>query len=348
MFFLSICFANAQPDFLKAVAEGDTAKVRIMFEQKKAKIKYKDKNSVTPLMKATKNKHLNMVELLVGKKADVNANDKNGISSLMISSLMGDTAILNYLINHKAKINEVDNNEKSALIMASDTGWLEVVKILVENGAKLDHFDNMQNNAMLLATQNGFLEIVQYLLEKGANVNAQDIDGYSALMYAASNDHIEMVETLANKGADLHLMDNNKYRFSAIVLASKAESYEIVEYLLKESLKDTITNQELVEAKKGQALLMAVMKNYQDIVRLLLQYKTDVNSINRDGYTSLMYASMYGFVEIASTLLENKANPNIKHYFLSKTALDWAKQKKFVEIERMLLRVGGKEGWEVY
>ena len=202
--------------------------------------------------------------------------------------------------------------------------------------------------ALMFAANAGNTDVVTLILKKGVDLDAGASDGWTALMFVVADRQMEMVEFLVNKGANINIKDNSKYAFTALVFAVEAEDYDIAEFLLVEMDKDDKADSALVAYQKGQALLMAAKKEYSDIVRLMLRFGADVNTINRDGYTSLMYATMFGFGNIVGILIENKADPNIKHFFQSKTALDYAREKKFKEIERMLLQVGAKEGWEVY
>ena len=56
------------------------------------------------------------------------------------------------------------------------------------------------------------------------------------------------------------------------------------------------------------ALIVAVEKGHDEIVRALLLNGTNVNRKTTDGYTALMLASKNGHKNIVEVLIQNKAN----------------------------------------
>jgi len=60
----------------------------------------------------------------------------------------------------------------------------------------------------------------------------------------------------------------------------------------------------------GTALMLAVARNHQDVVRLLLSKGADPNQADQGGGTALIYASWKGNIEIVRMLLKHGANRN--------------------------------------
>ena len=72
---------------------------------------------------------------------------------------------------------------------------------------------------------------------------------------------------------------------------------------------------------------------------LKLKNGADVNAIDNDGITALMWASARGYTDVVRFLLENGANVNVKAND-GLTALIWASDNGCVEVVRLLLENG--------
>jgi ankyrin repeat protein len=102
-------------------------------------------------------------------------------------------------------------------------------------------------------------------ISEGININACDNEGQSALMRASLFGHNEMVRLLLDKGADIQIRN-----------------------------KET----------QSTALMEAVAGNHADVIRLLAQNGADVNEKDVLNRTPLHVACMWGFIEVADTLIE--------------------------------------------
>ncbi len=108
-------------------------------------------------------------------------------------------------------------------------------------------------------------------------------------------------------------------------------SQELLETVSKGELskaKDFINKGADVNIKNGDGktpLHIAVEKNYEDIVRLLLQKNADLNTKDNNGNTPLHIAVKNGNYFVVKELLRAGADKNIKNNE-GKTALDIAKE----------------------
>ena len=78
-----------------------------------------------------------------------------------------------------------------------------------------------------------------------------------------------------------------------------------------------------------------MLLNSADIKELLIN--ADVNIIDKYGYTSLMYASHHGYLDIVKELLLNEANVNIKNNY-GNSSLMYASKKGYLNIVKELLK----------
>lgn len=64
------------------------------------------------------------------------------------------------------------------------------------------------------------------------------------------------------------------------------------------------------------ALLVATQGNHLDVVHLLLDYKPNVNALDKDGCSALTIACKEGYYEIASALMSAGAYINVQVGFV--------------------------------
>ncbi|KAG7258674.1 hypothetical protein CRUP_029076, partial [Coryphaenoides rupestris] len=102
---------------------------------------------------------------------EVDGRSDNGQTPLMLASEQGSLEIVQELIRRGANVNLDDVDCWSALISAAKEGHLEVVKELLENSAYLEHRDMGGWTALMWAAYKGRVEVTQLLLENGANPN---------------------------------------------------------------------------------------------------------------------------------------------------------------------------------
>jgi len=84
------------------------------------------------------------------------------------------------------------------------------------------------------------------------------------------------------------------------------------------------------------ALMLAVYKNYKDIVKLLLNKGANPNIQDKVGNTALMFAVNKGYKDIVKLLLNKGADPNLQTEY-GNTALIWATKRTNKDIVKLLL-----------
>jgi uncharacterized protein len=66
-------------------------------------------------------------------------------------------------------------------------------------------------------------------------------------------------------------------------------------------------------SNKEKGRLMLYNYNNKDRIRLLLDNGVDINVKNEDGFTTLMYASVYGYIDVCRVLLDAGADVDMKN-----------------------------------
>ncbi|XP_077981060.1 uncharacterized protein LOC144436210 [Glandiceps talaboti] len=142
-------------------------------------------------------------------------------------------------------------------------------------------------------------------------VNLADGNGNTALHYCVSHGNFSIVDLLLATGV-CDPNKQNKAGYTPIMLASLAVLKSEQQKTVIQKLF-TVGNVNIRATQAGQtALMLAVSHGRQDMVKLLMEAKADVNMQDEDGSTALMCASEHGHLEIVKLLLSQPdCNPNL-------------------------------------
>lgn len=176
--------------------------------------------------------------------------------------------------------------------------------------------------ALVGSALRGDTNSVKTLLDKGADVNARDMDGNTALDWAAGEGHVEIVKLLLDRGADVNVKDK-MLGFTPLMTATRSGHTEIVKLLLNRG----------VDVNVVSGAVAFSWTSYDG---------SRSESGVRGGWTALMIAAQYGYVDIVRLLLEKKVDINLKD-INSNTALDLAKKNNHNETIKLLKEAGAKE-----
>ena len=145
-------------------------------------------------------------------------------------------------------------------------------------------------------------EVRQLLKNDPDLVLAKDENGFTPLHLAAANGYKDMVDFLLTTKADVNARDNSGS--TPLHQAAAAEG------------------------------------EHTDIVELLLAHKADVNAADRQGVTPLHYALLADNPDVARSLLNHGANPNVKDNNAGHTPLILAAAKGYRQVAELLLMHG--------
>lgn len=191
------------------------------------------------------------------------------------------------------------------------------------------------------AAFNGHLAVARFLLDNKAEIDARDRNGYTALHRAADAGHKTMVELLLDRGANvnpaperdnqpLHLATRKGYRsIVEVLLARKAEInargesgrtplhlavWRPPHVAIAKALLDGGANVN-AQDDEGSTPLHYVVSS-PELTKLILSYKPNLESTDREGITALIKASLPpGDIRSLELLLKargdvNKATPH--------------------------------------
>jgi ankyrin repeat protein len=218
-----------------------------------------------------------------------------------------------------------------AMLECSDCDKGSMVRTLIKKGVQVDARDDLGHTA-LMGCRTKAAAIA--LLDHGANVQARNEPDISstALMYAQQIDNLELVQLLIQRGAAVNALTLGHE--SALSLEALLAAGADVNGGLKAgeiALNGTPLHAAVdVNDNRGSA-------TQQQIIKLLLQHRAEVDACNCCGQTPLMLSAMNGSTELASMLLAAGANVSAVCSQWRITALHYAAELCKVDMLKLLL-----------
>jgi ankyrin repeat protein len=177
----------------------DLERTALLLLQHHANVNRVYSNGKTPLILATLNQHIEMIDLLLKQGADVRQSDGDGCSPLIHGSRHGHLETVSLLL-HPPLISQ----------HASLADYPHKSLVLLHYQESMDQRDNKGQTPLIHAVSQGHREVALLLLRKGVDVNLADDTGLSPLMHALHNhDCWPCVSLLIEYGADIARSDMN-------------------------------------------------------------------------------------------------------------------------------------------
>jgi ankyrin repeat protein len=129
---------------------------------------------------AIRDQSFKVIDLLLANQAtDVNLANKSGENPLMIASIEGELQVVEALVLKKKA--EVNKSGWTPLHYACSTGRLSVAEFLVANGAKVNALSPSDTTPLMMAVNSGNEVLIKFLLDNGADLRMRNHEGYSAI-----------------------------------------------------------------------------------------------------------------------------------------------------------------------
>lgn len=135
-------------------------------------------------------------ELYEGNPAILNAEDHKGFTPLILATYNNHPQAVDFLLAKGAATDPADGFANSALMGVCFKGYTEIAQKLLDAGAAVNQTNSNGATALTFAATFGHLKIAEMLLQKGADVRARDSRGKSPLDHAAIQGNQEMYDLL--------------------------------------------------------------------------------------------------------------------------------------------------------
>ena len=162
-----------------------------------------------PLLAASQNSHVEVIEVLVAAGADPNqVGGPFSTSSLYTAAAHNQPRAIAALVKANADVNLASSQGCTPLNKAVQEGNKEAVVALLVARAAVNIANDEVVSPLYYAAQFGHVDILKLLLRAKAEVDQADIDGVMPLMAAARNGHLACIELLLAGGANVHHKNN--------------------------------------------------------------------------------------------------------------------------------------------
>jgi ankyrin repeat protein len=251
---------------------------------------------------------------------------------LLEAVLAGNREVVDSCLQNGGNPNLRDDEGTPLLILAVNAGKPGILESILRYRVSVDarRQSGYQSTALMETALRNNLEAARLLLSRGAGVNLRDSIGDTALHWAAFYGRLELASLLCENGAGLSItsregapLDVALWQFNDAVAdylvakdATMRQSGEFVEAVLagneaavKQLLKAG-ANADQLDESGSPVLVIAASRGFFNIVKLLLEKKTDPDLMNRVGQTALCRAVYFGHEDIAKLLVSRGAGIN--------------------------------------
>ncbi len=236
-------------------------------------------------------------------------------------------------------LNFRDLNENYLLTYAVRFNRADIVKTLLDHGAKYDIVDKMDRSVLYDAIESNYIEIIKILLEHSENaigvmiVNIKDINGSIPLHYAIKNKNIDVVKLLIQYKSNPYMTDLDGY--NALHLAAKSNSLPIIK-----SIISVMTDLNAKTFKGETALHITINFQYNELAKTLLEEGADPNIPDSENeFTALHYAIGWDNVEIVKQLIKYKVNVDQQDIY-GNVALMYCIKEDYIDCFNIIIEKG--------
>ncbi|XP_057309492.1 poly [ADP-ribose] polymerase tankyrase-like isoform X2 [Hydractinia symbiolongicarpus] len=234
----------------------------------------------------------------IEKKVKINFKNKGTMTALHYAAERGFIDVVKVLIELGASIDlqtGAGKENMTPLGFAAQKGHYDVVKLLVEKGASPDKKMRRSKTALMYACMNGHSQIVAYLLRIGVNPSAEDSSQNTPIHYAAAYGWYHCVQLLLEGGANADKPNN--WRTTPLAVSILKGHMEISELLLSVDVDVDYADE------MGRTFAMKqVVKDFTDemvkITKFLIKEKhSDVNKTDIEGWNILHHLASNSIYE---------------------------------------------------
>ncbi|CAH1790266.1 unnamed protein product [Owenia fusiformis] len=252
-------------------------------------------------------------------------------SALHIAAGFGIHDNASALLAANADPNKQDSNGQTPLHFAIKDADFEMAKLLLSFGANADLTDKNFNAPIHIASKYGHSELANLILSYGANLYLRGYSGATPIHIASSEGHIALLNIFYSYKCNFNLKVPCYYgnrEQTALHIACEKAHVQVVQQLVENFDADT----NILDSHSQSPLhcllqhphdpkRMKAIDNYNDVAKILIKHKVNINKQNIRGETALHLAVKHRFHRIIELLLAAGADFNAETYS-GKKAID--------------------------
>lgn len=264
-----------------------------------------------------------------------NITDQNLNSSTLVNTIVT-PALLKTTLGADPLKNATCLRSESPALNPVKRFALEAVSNLIKPGSALDAFNSYGYNLVMQSVIDGMIYQLQLLIDAGAVLDLQNKHQDTALSLASHYNHSEAVTLLIKAGAPQNYRD--KYGNTALFLAYHRGHLNVVRAFIAAGVDKTT----VLDAIAKIITRNPTSPDQIEMVKLLIKEcsKQDLETVNDQGDTFLMRASLRGSLEIVKLLIEAGVDLNNHNTMNWTTALMQATKNNHLDTLKYLIDRG--------
>ena len=243
------------------------------------------------------------------------------VAAAVAAAILGTSPVA--LADVTGDVNARQPDGSTPLQWAAFAGDVAEARRLIEAGADVRAQNNYGINAMLLAADISSTELIQLLLRHGADANTSNVDGETPLHLVSRAGNIEAATLLLKAGAKVDAREQFGEQ-TPLMWAVVRRHPEMVAFLIKNgadvNARSAIRDYQRVATAESRSksldrggftpLMYAARENCRECADILLDAGADVNMPDPAGVPPLVIAMMNGNWDIAKRIVEEGADVN--------------------------------------
>ncbi|XP_065845976.1 ankyrin-3-like [Oscarella lobularis] len=290
-------------------------------------------NEWTALHWAAAEDRVDVAKFLLQKGASMEAKDKDGLTPFLRAVYSGKNAMVDFLMKEGCNVSAKSNLGSGPLAFASVNGHFPLVCLFVMNKFDVREVHQHQWTALHCAAAGDHVEVVEFLLDNGAEPEAVDMHGMTPLLTAVHRRNVNATRYLIRYGCNV--LAKTAKGNGIITVAVAAGFIPTLKLLFTESsaVRDAVNCKD----ENGQTAFHYACKMGQlESAGLLLGSKANIDAQDHAGYTPLHLAASEGLLRVVEFLLMNHCNRN-KRTEEGHLAIDLARYKGHHHVVRFLV-----------
>ena len=288
-----------QTPLMYTIMKDNVDAAKILLSNPKLNLEIKCIRGYSALNWAAEYEALNVLELLIKKGANPNSVNYNGLSPLMITIIRGRTKATELLIKSGADLNLVDNMGRTPLMISVQKDNVLMAKKLMEAGADISVKDIKGNSLLVVAAEKNAANFIKFFM-KAQKVHDEDLE--KAVIKAASFGNIDALWVLLE-----NCQNQAEMAFVALMVACLKNKPDVIHLCMD---YDCAVDQDFYFGMTP--LMMACYADANKAAAQLVAYGANLNKVDMDGVSALMYAASKNNSMLVHLLLRNGADRVVK------------------------------------
>ncbi|UJR10545.1 hypothetical protein I4U23_014745 [Adineta vaga] len=233
---------------------------------------------------------------------------------------LGKAHLIEKMLENDRTFNTININwisfesQSTPLLIASANGHDLVVDILLRNNAKITIKDARQATPLHHAAQRDYTTIARKLLHAGSDVNARDKLGWTPLMKACYFCSPDIILTLIEAGAEINAQTEQGRTALHELCRSPTLNNETLLAEIACILIEADANINQIDKDHFTPLIYAAYHNHPSIVLVLLESQSFINHTDQQGWTALHWAIDRDHADIVQLLIDKGARTDIRSH----------------------------------